>query len=162
MRGFTLIETLIYITLYALIIGGVVVSVYFIIQSSNRNQTKAMLHEEGLFILGKLESSLTNADIALTPDPTTLFITDNSLSSSKNPTVFSVASGNISVKRGSSPSEIFNNSNVTVTNSSFVYTKQSGDGVLPEKVDVSFTLETNTSNGLKVSEKFSTTKYLRK
>lgn len=162
MRGFTLIETLIYIALYTLIIGGVVVSVYSIIESSNRNQAKAMLHEEGLFILGKLESSLANADNALTPDPATLSITDNSLSSSKNPTVFSVASGNLSVTRGNSPSEILNNSNVTVTNSSFVYTTQSGDGVLPEKVEISFTFETATLNGTKVIENFSTTKYLRK
>ena len=162
MRGFTLIETVIYIALYALIIGGIVVSVYALIESSGQNKTKAMVHEEGLFILSKIENSLTNADSVASADPSTISIIDSSLPASSNPTIFSVSSGAMSVARGNNPKEILNNSNTKVANPSFAYTKESGDGTLLESVRIEFTLETLTAHGKAYSENFATTIYLRK
>ncbi len=59
--GFTLIETMIYIALFALIMTGTIVSIYGILGSSARNQLKAMVQEEGSFLVGKVDWSLNGA-----------------------------------------------------------------------------------------------------
>ncbi len=53
-RGVTLIETLIYIALFALLIGGGVSSAYSLIESSDRIGVHAMVEEEGNFLLAKI------------------------------------------------------------------------------------------------------------
>lgn len=57
-RGVTLIETLIYIALFALLIGGGVSSAYVLIESSDRIGVHAMLEEEGNFLLAKINWAL--------------------------------------------------------------------------------------------------------
>ncbi len=53
-RGITLIETLIYIALFALLIGGGVSSAYTLIESSDKIGVRAMMEEEGNFLLAKI------------------------------------------------------------------------------------------------------------
>jgi hypothetical protein len=54
MRGFTLIETTIYIALLSIIMTGVLVSVYDIISSGSLIADKTTTEDEGNFVLGKL------------------------------------------------------------------------------------------------------------
>src|SRR5213078_842008 len=63
-KGFTLIETLVYLALFAIMIGGIVAASYLLFESSNRNQTKAMMQEEKNFILGKINYALSGAKSA--------------------------------------------------------------------------------------------------
>lgn len=94
-RGFTLIEVLVYLALYSIIIGGAVVAAYGMFESSGHNQTKAMVEEEGGYLLSKIEWALSSGD--------------NSL-------VFDVAEGNMRLARGTAVPEILNNSNISVSN----------------------------------------------
>ena len=53
-EGFTLIETLMYLALFALIIGGGMTATYQIIESTAGSASHILLQEEGNFILRKI------------------------------------------------------------------------------------------------------------
>lgn len=59
MKGFTLIETLIYIALFTLIIFGSVVTAYNLVQGSDMLNKKTVTEEEGNFVLRKLDWAMT-------------------------------------------------------------------------------------------------------
>jgi len=61
--GFTLIETLLYIVLFSIIIGGGFVAVYQIIAGSRASQTKAIIEAEGNFVLRKIDWALNGSSI---------------------------------------------------------------------------------------------------
>src|SRR4051812_3687096 len=67
MRGFTLIETLVYLALFTLIIGGFGSASYMLFETNDRNQTKAMLQEEKDFLIGKIEWELSGAKTVTAP-----------------------------------------------------------------------------------------------
>lgn len=167
-RGFTLIETLVYLALYSIIMTGALVSVYAIFNSSARNQTKAMVQEEGSFLVGKIDWALHGAaDISLPADNTL----GNTLSVTKydttigNPVVIVLSGTDLVITRGTNPSEILNNSNVRVVcdpAGCFNHVSASGDGINPESLKTKFTLVTRTSDGLEYTQDFSTIKYLRR
>ena len=73
-NGFTLIETLIYIALFTIIIGGAMVAVYQIIESTNRTNERVVIQEDVNFLLRKLYWALTGAS-AVSATATTLTVT---------------------------------------------------------------------------------------
>lgn len=68
-RGFTLIETIIYLALFSIIIGGVLVSAYQIIQASTQSQENALVQEEVQFLMGKIRWAMTGAETINDPIP---------------------------------------------------------------------------------------------
>ena len=54
MRGFTLIETIVYLGLFAIVMTGLVATSYGYFGNIGRNETKAILQEEKDFILNSL------------------------------------------------------------------------------------------------------------
>lgn len=179
--GFTLVETMIYVALFAIIMSGAIVSIYGIIGSSARNQTKAMAEEEGSFLLGKIDWALTGVVIgsgtssvsqpAVTAGNSASGDTLALKKSDDGTTLISVvldldASGkNFEIARDGGAAETLNNSNVWITcppAGCFAHTAGSGDGITYESVSADFTVNTLTSEGLSYSQEFSTIKYLRK
>ena len=73
-KGFTLIETIIYIALFALLMGMALISAYYLIDSSKNLGTKTNIQEEGDFIIRKLNWALTGVEKITTPETGT---TDN-------------------------------------------------------------------------------------
>lgn len=61
-RGFTLIEVIIYITLFSLILGSAFVIAYQLIEGSSKLSTKSTVQAEGNFVLRKLNWALTGLD----------------------------------------------------------------------------------------------------
>jgi type II secretory pathway pseudopilin PulG len=158
-RGFTLIETLVYIGLFALIISGLLFSTFNVFQTSDRTKTRAAVQEEGDFLLGKLNWALSGASAVSAPASggtgTTLTLTKAGSSIS-----FALSSGNLTLQRGVGAATRLNNTNSTITAATlFTHT---GSGGSPEFVTAAFTLQTKTPNGLSYSQDFQTTKYLRK
>lgn len=179
--GFTLVETMIYVALFAIIMAGAIVSIYGIIGSSARNQTKAMAEEEGSFLLGKIDWVLTGvviqsgtSSISMPAAGAGSSASGNTLSLKKSDdgsTLITVSIGldaagkNFEISRDGGAAETLNNSNIWITCPAagcFTHTASSGDGITEESVTADFTVNTQTSEGLSYSQEFSTIKYLRK
>lgn len=163
-NGFTLIETLVYLALFTIIIGGALVGVYQIIQGTNATQKKIVIEEEGNFLVRKLNWALTNATAINSPGSPgvagtgdTLSLTKSDLTPSENPLVFSVSSGNLQLKRGDASMIALNGNNVTITNFNVVHSVPPGK---TESVAISFTV-VSSINGVTNTQNFQTTKYLR-
>lgn len=60
-KGFTLIETIIYIALLAFLMGAGISTAFFVIDSSQKNKSDVNEQAEGNFILRKLDWALTGA-----------------------------------------------------------------------------------------------------
>ena len=173
-KGVTLIETVIYLALYAILMSGAILSAYALISTSARNQTKALAQEEGNYLIAKIDWALTGAKAINEPndaDPATddygtrLSITKYDTSVG-DPLVFVVSGSSISFGRSgdASPPQI-SNSNVTITcpiEGCFRHTSASGDGINPESLTATFTITARTPDGQSYSQDFSTAKYLRK
>lgn len=79
-RGFTLIEMIIYVALFSIMIGGVAITVYNLIQNATSTSTKVVTQEEINFVLKKLDWALTGADsttIDVSPTDELEFTNDN-------------------------------------------------------------------------------------
>ena len=169
-KGFTLIEVVIYLALFSIIIGGGMVAVYGIIQSTDAGNNQIILQEEANFILRKIDWTLTGA-ISITtpanPTPTTNLILTKNISGSPTLFTFEINSNDVicpvkylCLKRGSAMSQLntnlfqLNSSSISISNLSFKKTP-TGNGI-----ETNFTLTTE-QNGRNVSQVFTTTKYLR-
>lgn len=156
-RGFTLIETLVYLALFALIIGGFVAAAYMLFETSDRNQTKAMMQEEANFLVGKLNWVMSGVDssYAITPSANT---SDSTLTVTKyDGSTFTVFRSGSSMQLNG---ETLNNSNVTISKLVFIHTYAGGTS--PESIEAGFTISAKTPTGGTISEIASTTRYIRK
>lgn len=163
--GFTIIELLVYLALFAIIMGGAISAAFSVVEANARNSTLALLQGEGDFLLGKIGWVVSGAQAITAPAVGT---PGNTLSVAKwdttigNPLVVTVQGTDLTLSRQGNPAKILNNSNVLVSNVQFSHINASGDGIDPEQVVVSFTLTSHTNSGLTLSKDFSNTIYLRK
>ncbi len=154
-RGFTIIETLIYLALFALIIGGFIVSVYALFASGDRNQTKDMLQEEKNFLVAKINWAMSGAQTISSPSAGT---SGSILSLTKyDGSTETIALAGTDMKLNGN---ILNNTNVTISNVVFIHTYSGGTN--PDSVEAGFTISARTPQGSLVSQSASTTRYIRK
>lgn len=145
-RGFTLIETIVYIALLGLILTGAVVTAYQLAQSSGSVSTNNTLQEEGNFVLMKISWALSGASSFTIPSANELTVTRYD-----GTTVEIRLSGTtVEMQEGGGSFMSITTSNVTV--SDLVFTDIPASGTGPEGVTA-----TLTAGGMT----FTTTKYLR-
>jgi len=153
MKGFTLIEVLIYSALIAMIISGSLIAVYQIIEGSDSIQNKIIIEQEANFLLSKIRWALTGATAIISPTiglaSSTLSI--NKANYSENPIVFDLNSNNFRIKQGSGNPTILNNQNIAINNLIFEHLAANGSG--PEGLKISLTVN---------NKLFTTIIYLRK
>jgi type II secretory pathway pseudopilin PulG len=156
MRAFTLVETLVYIALFGILIGGFVVSAYGLFESSNRNLTKAMLQQEKDFVIGKINWALSGAQTVTVP---AVGASSGTLTLTKygDPTQITITTSGGALTVGGSPTT---NTNVTVNKLVFIHTHAGGTN--PESVEAGFTISVLTQDGKTVLQTASTTRYIRK
>jgi hypothetical protein len=155
-KGFTLIETLIYLLLFAILMGGIAAVAYLVLESAGRGQSKVVMQEEGDFLLGKINWGLTGASNA-TVTPTTLTLSKFGFS---NQLIFAASGTKLTLKQGAGLATNLNSDAVNL--SGIVFTDIPALNGRPEGVSASATLTTLTPNGVTISQNFQTTKYLRK
>lgn len=88
-RGFTLIETIIYIALLGILMSGAILTAFDLVQSGQSSNTKATLQEEGNFVQRKLAWALS--DMSVVPATTgscTQTFTVNKTNYGSNPVTF--------------------------------------------------------------------------
>jgi prepilin-type N-terminal cleavage/methylation domain-containing protein len=78
MRGFTLIEVIIYLALFALLMSGFLVASFSLIESSGKDTTHSMVEAEGEYLLAKINWALANGGTQI--DPTALVSSNMQLS----------------------------------------------------------------------------------
>ena len=67
MKGFTLIESIVYIALLGFLMSGVLLSVFSISQNSSLFTAKTTSSDEGAFVIGKLNWAFSDLDSITTP-----------------------------------------------------------------------------------------------
>jgi hypothetical protein len=150
--GFTIIETLIYIALFAMVIGGGLTATYQIIQSTEGDNNHVVLEEEANFLLRKINWALTGAT-SVTQTSSTLTISKN-INGANTTLVFNFSGNELLLTRGTGTAQPLNSSSLKLSNGAF--TKVGTNGF-----STAFTL-TTAQNGKEATESFSTIKYLRK
>ena len=152
--GFTIIETLVYLGLFAVMFVGMVSASYLLFESSDRNQTKAMMQEEKNFVVGKIIGALTNAE-SITASGSTLVVTKYDGTSA----TIAITGSNVWLNNSSN---ILNNSNVAISNLVFIHTYDPSNPLNPDSVEAGFKISAKTPQGSTISQTASTTVYLRK
>jgi Tfp pilus assembly protein PilE len=160
--GFTIIETVVYLALFAILMGGAGTAAYSILESEGRNQTKAMMQEEGDFLIAKINWAVSGTSAITAP---AIGNTGPALGTTKYDSAIGTVSIDLAgavmeLARGANPAQPLSNTNVTV--STLAFTHFYSGGTNPEGVSASFTLSAKAVNGMPISETFATTDYLRK
>lgn len=162
-RGFTIIELLIYIGLFAVVIGGAMTASYSIAESSGRAETRAMMQEEGNFLINKMQWILSGVKAVTEPavgDTGTTLSVVKWDPAEPSPLVVSAVGTELLLKRGAGTAAPLNSDSVAV--SDFRVRHLFDGGTDPESVEVSFLLSAKTPTGGSVTQSFETTVYLRK
>lgn len=160
-RGFTLIETLIYSALVAVVIG-LLVTVAFEVISGNANLTENIfLEEEAGFILSKINWILSGTSLVNNPasgsiSTSTLSINTFTVPSNESPVVFSLQNGKILMQRNNGSQIELNSAFVTVDNATFTHIAASG--TIPAGITAEFAIRSTASSK---ARQYSITRYLR-
>ncbi|MBI4053909.1 MAG: type II secretion system protein [Candidatus Doudnabacteria bacterium] len=153
-QGFTLIETLLYIALFTIIMGGAFIATLQIIEASGSVQEKALIEEEGHFLVSKINWALTGADVVNLPSPGIPGATlDIDKFDGSNVTLDGI-NPNLLIQPGNTP---LNSENVSVQNVTFTYIDPIG--TKPAAVQATFRISGKLTAKF---QDFSTTKYLRR
>lgn len=152
-RGFTLIETIIYIALFSVIISLVIGAVYNIIEGSDDLQKNIITNAEAHFLTRKIEWTLTGVSAINSPASglTGVSLSVDKVGYAQNPIVFDLDSGNLRIKKGLSDPVILNSANVAVSDLQFQHLAAG----LYRPAAIKFSFEVD-------GELYSTTIYLRK
>ena len=151
-RGFTLVELIVYLALFAILFGGAIAGTYSLIESGGRNQSRIMMQQEGEFLLAKINWIVSSAETAQVPTGDRLLV-----SSSLDNFELKQSGNNLVLIKDSNPELILNNSSVRINNLSFSTVESNQKGIA-----YAFDLETNTPNGTTIISHFESTVYLRK
>lgn len=119
--GFSLIETVIYMALVALVIGALLVSTYSMVDGSVRLQNKAVVSQEGLFLVRKLDWALSGATAVSVPNPITLRVTRADLPAGESPLEFTLTDTTLTLARGTGAPEALQSASVAVEDLTFTY-----------------------------------------
>ena len=163
-RGFTIIETIIYISLFSLVIGGMIIAVYSIIGSQEKNILHSLLLQEGNYITKKINWAIVGGTEFNVVSSNELNIYNKNVSSSDNPIIFKFIDNNLYLYRGADDLDVLplNNTNIKITNGSFIYSSSSSGHNGLENIQAVFTLSGKMTNGLDYSRDFRLIKYLKK
>jgi len=141
--GVTLIEVLVYLALFSVLIGGIIVSLYSLFMVSDRTGAMNMVQMEGDFLVAKIDALLLQAD--------TVTISGGVLTVTKSSETVSVfaSSTDIFLQRSSALVRL-NNPDMLVEN--FVVSKSLSAG--KARIDGSFSLRLRTPAGALYTQNF--------
>ena len=137
-RGFTLLETIMYIGLFGVLMSGALVAVYQLIDGGVHNMHSVAVEEEGLFVNRKMNWALKGATAVTAPDSKTLVITRPDLGA-QSPLTITEQSGEMLLTRGVAAPLPLTTSELKVTSTS-VSSVPAGGGI-PASVRVYYAID---------------------
>lgn len=137
-RGFTILETVIYIALFSILMTGILVTVYELLAGGAQNRESVAIQEEGTFINRKISWALGGATAITVPNTKTLVITRPDLGG-QSPLTISESGGHMLISRGSVAGTPLTTAEFTVgdVNISLIPATASG----PMGVSIEYTIE---------------------
>jgi hypothetical protein len=165
--GFTLIEAIIYLALFAVIFSGALAAAVNVAESSARSQAKIMVLDEGEFLAAKIRWAFLGAqsvEVGETLTVNRLAETDGGSLPVMMAIRISVLDGNmiLSYPGGAAPDAfVLNNSNVKVSNIIFRRAISVSAGNSYESVIVGYRLSTKTDTGQDYYQDFEIVNYLK-
>jgi type II secretory pathway pseudopilin PulG len=162
--GFTLIETIIYLALFTIVIGGIVVAAYAMFENADRNQAKAMLQDEQNFVMAKIALAMNNGQIINVPgnnlSGSSLYVTRYDAGIAQ--ICLSGTDVKILLSSGTcaTAGTVLNNANVTVDQLLFEHVHDASTNA--DSIIYTTTISTKASNGMTLTQSASSTKYIRK
>jgi prepilin-type N-terminal cleavage/methylation domain-containing protein len=114
-KGFTLLETIIYLALFSVLMSGALVAVYTLLQSGTQNLNATSIQAEGTFINRKLSWALSGATAVTAPNTYTIIITRPDLGT-ESPLTITEHNEIFFIARGTGGANAFTNSFLTVAN----------------------------------------------
>lgn len=145
-KGFSLVETLLYVTIVSMVLFSIVFLLSFLTSTRVKNATIYDVNSQGAYVMQLMVNTVRNADsidfplASATSSTLSLTVSDGMLS----PTVFDVASGTLRIKEGASNPIPLTNSHVTV--SSLTFQTIAPASSVDKTVKVSFTISYNNPN----------------
>lgn len=137
-KGFTLLETMIYIALFGLIMSGSVVTAYQLLEGGRHNQTAITIQEEGTFLSRKINWALLGAtDVTVDGTKKILTITRPDLFA-ESPLVIESTSTTMTLKRTGAGAMTLSGDFFAITAVSF--TKTPAAGGIPASLETKFTV----------------------
>jgi hypothetical protein len=174
--GTTLLETVIYLALFALLFSGAIGASYNVLELGSRNLTKTMVQQEGDFLLAKIDWVLSGVNnisepaagselARLTVDKVTNLDPISGLPVTKEISIsIPVGGGDMMIKYPSDPEPntfTLSNSNIRISSLNFKHDKGAGNGIEPDSIQTTFTIATKTDTGANYSQEFSSKIYIR-
>ncbi len=140
LRGFTLMETLIYGVLVAIVIGGVILSLYVLVVSSQAINDKVVVEEEANFMIKKMEWALAGYQTISSPasGASGASLSINKFNYGSNPIVFDLSGGSLRITEGGGSPVPLSSAKVMVSNLNFNHLAAIGTG--PDGVKMTMTI----------------------
>ncbi|MEK7664228.1 MAG: prepilin-type N-terminal cleavage/methylation domain-containing protein [Patescibacteria group bacterium] len=148
-QGFTLIESIIYLALFTIVLGGGMAATYQVIEATNAASNHIILQAEANFLFRKIDWAFTGAESIALPNTYTLNIVKNT------PLTITATEGDLTLQRASNAPVVLNSSRVAVNS----FSVEVNESFRKPAVKTNFIL-TTAQNGKLSSQTFSTTKYL--
>lgn len=134
-RGFTLLETLIYIALFSVLMTGALITVYELLLSSEYNRMHISIQEEGTFIQRKLNWAFKGATDVSLLNAHTIIITRPDLHS-QSPLIIRFDDTTVYFKRGTHDEVVLTGKEFAVTD--VVMSISPSLGNIPPQVRISY------------------------
>lgn len=128
LTGFTLIETVVYLGLFAVLMTGLISSAFYLLASSEATRERIAIQEEGTFILRKLSYAVSGADAAEVAG-TSLSLSRPDLPVYENPLVVTETDGVLFFSRGEGEPDALTSSLYPVEDLSFNVSQKPGESV---------------------------------
>jgi type II secretory pathway pseudopilin PulG len=162
MKGFTLIEIIIYVALLSLTIGFILVGIYQIFDSKAGALARTSVEEEANFLIKKIKWALINVDIINQPaaGATSTTLSVNKFNFSANPVAISRVDSDLNISYAANPATILNSEDVSIKD--LVFENISGGNNPAIKVKLSLEYRPGDLKTTKPSTTIETTIYLRK
>ena len=153
MRGFTLIETLLYIALLGLIIGGSIMAAYSLMGVAARARAASNLEDEGNFLTAKLDWALNQTKTINQPLPNSSGQALDLATPDGDRLIFTtIGEKKLELQTNNSPALPLNNDETQITNINFA--RRTTDGQT-DLIEINFSLTTLTQTGLSLTQNFS-------
>lgn len=164
-NGFTLIETLLYIALLGIMLGGVIGIYYGFAGSQAQNSVQTLVQGESNFVMQKIAWAMSGAVTINQPaaGATSTTLSVNRYDSSANPLVFDLVSNNVRLSRSGGTAQPLINPRTTVKQLEFNHLAASGNQ--PEGLTITLVVQatsTPSSNSSVASTTLTRIIYLRK